>query len=294
MKRPTLKQRVEYSIYRAVTTAIGRMPATALDRWSRRLARLSARLLSKRNALARANLARVFPERSDSEREEILRRCWEHFARMTLGYLAQSAKGAPSLSFRYEGLEHFEKAAAKGRGVIVVTAHYGDWEGAAAASIDRGIDAIAIARRLDNPLLHEKLQAKRSAHGVEMVDRRKAAKRMLLALRGKKVVILLVDQAVKKNEGLLVPFLGKDAWTASSPAKLALKTGAPIVPLFCVRSDDGSIVISIDSPIDIDALSQEQREPRAILEKINRAVEQRILDHPHLWLWMHNRWKGVP
>lgn len=294
MKNPTAKQRIEYVIYRGVTSVIGRLSDRSLERWSGRVARLASRLLKKRTALARTNLARVFPDRTAAEREEILDRCWEHFARMTLGYLAQNARGAPSLSFRYEGLEHFEKAASKGRGVIVVTAHFGDWEGAAAASIERGVDAIAIARRLDNPLLHERLQAKRSAHGVEMVDRRKAAKRMFLALRERKIVILLVDQAVKKNEGMLIPFLGRDAWTATSPAKLALKTGAPIVPLFCVRSKEGSIVISIDPPIDVDELSHDEREPRPILEKINRAVEQRIVQHPHLWLWMHNRWKGVP
>lgn len=284
------RQRAEYWAYRFVVRRLARLSDASLRKWILRTARVFRKLLRRRDRIAAANLARVFPEKSDAERESILQLCWEHFVGMVFRYLRGADPRVASRNVIIENQHYLDEALAQGKGLIAVTAHYGEWEGAAAAAATAGVEAIAIARPLDNPLLHEEMHHARTSHGILIVDRRKAARQMLQALREKKVVILLIDQAVKPREGILLPFLGKPAWTATSPAKLAMKTGAPILPLFCVPDGEG-IRIELEKPFTVESLPEEDRSVEAILTRLNGNIERRILERPELWLWMHDRWK---
>jgi len=290
--RIPLRQRAEFLVYRTVVGRLAKLSEDSLAKWAGRTARFTRRVVKRRDRLAARNLASVFPEKSAAEREQILERCWLHFSGMALRYLRSGNPSIAPRAITFENQHHIHEALALGKGAIVVTAHFGEWEGAAAAVSVAGVPAIAIARRLDNPLLHQEVHAARSSLGLVMVDRKHAAKRMLKALRDKHIVILLIDQAVKPREGIQLPFLGRPAWTATSPAKLALKTGAPIVPLFCYPDGTG-IRIAVEKPIDIAALLPSERSVEQILATLNRSIERRILEHPELWLWMHDRWKGA-
>ena len=287
-----IRQRAEYLVYRFAVRRVAHLSEKGLEKWTARVSRILRRLIRRRDRLAATNLARVFPERSREERETILAACWEHFTGMAFRTLRAADAAIGPRKIILDGEERFRRAIALDKGVIVVTAHYGEWEGAAAAVALAGVPAIAVARRLDNPLLHEEVHAARSSHGIVMVDRRRAAKRMLSALEDKKMVILLVDQAAKPREGVLLPFLGRPAWTATSPAKLALRTGAPILPLYCLPEADG-IRIRFEEPIDIAELDPSARTVESILLHLNRSLEKQILERPELWLWMHDRWKGT-
>ena len=290
--RVPLRQRAEYLIYRTVVGRLAGLSEESLEKWTVRTSNFLRRVVKRRDRVAARNLANVFPDKSAAEREQILERCWRHFAGMAFRYLRSGDPSIAPRTISFENRHHIDEALALGKGVIVVTGHFGEWEGAAAAVELAGVPAIAIARRLDNPLLHEAVHTARSSLGLVMVDRKRAAKRMLQALRERQVVILLIDQAVKPREGVLLAFLGRPAWTATSPAKLALKTGAPILPLFCYP-DDGGIRIAIEKPIDVAALAPAERTVEQILSTLSQSIERRILDRPELWLWMHDRWKGT-
>jgi KDO2-lipid IV(A) lauroyltransferase len=125
-----------------------------------------------------------------------------------------------------------------------------------------------------------------------VVDRRRAARALMKGLAENAVVILLPDQAVQPREGVLVPFMGRKAWTTDAPAKLALRSGATIVFGFCIP-DRTRHRLEFEGPIVVDELNESERNPTALTERINDVISRRIAAHPELWLWMHDRWKGT-
>jgi KDO2-lipid IV(A) lauroyltransferase len=149
-----------------------------------------------------------------------------------------------------------------------------------------------VARPLDNELLERELQQIRARTGAEVVDRRRAARVLMRGLAGNAVAVLLPDQAVLPREGVLVPFLGHPAWTTPAPAKLALRSGSTIVFAFCIP-DGLRHRLEFEEPIRADLLTEAERDPEELTRRINEIIGNRIHARPHLWLWMHDRWKGT-
>jgi KDO2-lipid IV(A) lauroyltransferase len=106
------------------------------------------------------------------------------------------------------------------------------------------------------------------------------------------VIVLLPDQAVLPREGVAVPFLGRPAWTTPAPAKMALRHAATIVFAFCIPDGLGHR-LEFEEPIRVDELSESERDPLALTTRINDVISRRIAARPELWLWMHDRWKGI-
>jgi KDO2-lipid IV(A) lauroyltransferase len=149
-----------------------------------------------------------------------------------------------------------------------------------------------VARRLDNEYLEADLARLRARTGADVIDRRKAARPLMKGLSENAVVVLLPDQAVLPREGILVPFLGRPAWTTDAPAKMALRQGSTIVFAFCMPGETGHR-LEFEEAIAVDGLSDEEREPAALTTRINDVISRRIAARPELWLWMHDRWKGT-
>ena len=289
-KHPLL-ERGEYALYRAISWPLRRASRARVDAWSAKTARMVRRLLSSRDRLAASNMARVFPEKTAEEREALLDACWRHFASLVFGFV-HDAGSEPSPAFVITGREGVDEALQRGRGVIIVTAHYGDWERAIGALDQLDVPVCVVARKLDNRLLESDLYRIRTRSNVQIVDRRRAARPLYKTLEARGAVVVLADQAVKPREGTLVPFLGLPAWTTPAPARLSLKTGAPVVVVWC--ENDGDVTrIDLEPPIDPDLLSHNERNAEWITRKINDAFSARIRRRPELWLWMHDRWKGV-
>jgi KDO2-lipid IV(A) lauroyltransferase len=143
-----------------------------------------------------------------------------------------------------------------------------------------------VARPLDNELLEADLQKLREKTGAEVVDRRKAARTLMRGLAENAVVVLLPDQAVLPREGVLVPFLGRPAWTTPAPAKMALRADATIVFGFCIP-DGLRHRVELEGSI----RAGEIADPVLLTERINDVLSRRIRERPELWLWMHDRWK---
>lgn len=293
-KKSRFLQRAEYLMYRAASTVVGKASDARVRKWGALLGRTASAALARRTKLAGDNVERIFPEKSREECAAIVRACWEHFGRMGVEYLRAQTLPIEKITEHCQivNRELLEAMLAMDRGLLMVTAHFGSWElgGQLLSLLDGGVTTVA--RPLDNELLERDLTQTRERTRIEMVDRKGAGRTLMRALEKKRTVVLLPDQAVRPHEGILVPFLGRPAWTTAAPAKLALRFGSPILFVFCVPAGDGHLV-TFDEPIVIDELSAEEKTVEAITRRINDTISKWILRYPELWLWMHNRWKGT-
>ncbi len=287
-------QRLEYALYRAVAFAARRLSARAVLRWGDRLGSIARRLLPSRDRLAMRNLQSVFPAKSAGELRTILDACWRHFGREALFSVRMQDQSAEEIAGGCPLIHAhlLEEAIARGRGVILISAHYGAWEVGGLAVMSAVKNVRTITRPLDNEFLERDLARIRSRTGAEVLDRRRAAREMMKALSQNAVVVVLPDQAVLPREGILVPFLGRDAWTTPVPAKMAARRGSTIVFAFCIPDGAGHR-LEFENPIRVDQLSEAETDPVVLTKRINDVISQRIAAHPELWLWMHDRWKGT-
>jgi KDO2-lipid IV(A) lauroyltransferase len=292
-KKNALVQCVEYILYRAVARAVRSASNDSLRRWGTRLGNLGRVILRSRDRLAIRNLAETFPEKSDAERRRIADECWRHFGREALATIRMQhvpIEEIPSYC-PFVNVQLLEEAIARGRGVVLLSAHYGAWEIAGLAIMALVKNVSTVARPLDNELLERDLVRLRARTGAEVVDRKRAARVLLKTLSRKGVIILLPDQAVQPREGILVPFLGRPAWTTDAPAKMALHQASEIVFGFCIPDTAGHR-LEFEEPIRIDQLGEDGKNAEALTTRINDVISRRIVERPELWLWMHDRWKG--
>ena len=287
-------QRLEYAVYLAVARALRSASDEGVVRWGARLGMLARRVVRGRDRLAMRNLRLAFPEKSDAERRRILDDCWRHFGRETLEGIRMQHLSPEEIAERCPLVfaERLDEGLARGRGVLLVSAHYGGWEVGGLAVMSRLRHVLTVARPLDNEFLERDLARIRARTGTEVVSRRGAARALYKALSDNKVVILLVDQAVQPREGVMVPFLGLPAWTTDAPAKMALRLGSTIVFAFCIP-DGLRHRLEFEEPIHIDQFDDGEKNPVALTGRINDMISRRIAAHPELWLWMHDRWKGT-
>jgi KDO2-lipid IV(A) lauroyltransferase len=292
-RKNVLLQRAEYLLYRAVARAVRSASYARLRRWGSRLGTVARHVLRGRDRLAMRNLVATFPEKSVTECRAILDECWRHFGREALVAIRMQHVPIEEIPSHCRFVnEHFvHDALAQGRGVILLSAHYGAWEIAGLASIALVKNVYTVTRPLDNEYLERDLALIRARTGVHVVDRKGAARSLLKALLQKAAIVLLPDQAVQPREGILVPFLGRPAWTTDAPAKLALRLQSPIVFGFCIADETGHR-LEFEEAIRIDQLDEDEKNAAALTKRINDVISQRIAARPELWLWMHDRWKG--
>lgn len=192
----------------------------------------------------------------------------------------------------FRGLDHYERARAKGRGIIAVTAHSGNWELMAAAMGASGTPVAVVARTMRKDYFDKILERIRLRHGNRVIYRDSGVREMLAVLKNNGFLGILPDQMVKPPHGILADFLGRPAWTTVMPIKLALKTGSPVLPFFIHREGSKNIITIHPALELLPGGSEEER----ILDgtvKMNLAIEQHILCYPTQWNWLYRRWKGT-
>jgi tetraacyldisaccharide 4'-kinase len=292
-KNPLL-QRIEYAVYRFVARRVAAMAEESVHRWGTRLGAVASKVLRGRDALAMRNLRLAYPERSERELRRIADDCWRHFGREALLSVQTQNLSLDEVAERcpFVNAHLVEEAIARGKGTILISAHWGGWEVAGLAVMSMVRNVRTVARPLDNELLERELQHIRARTGAEVVDRRKAARVLLRALAENGVIVLLPDQAVLPREGVLAPFLRRPAWTTPAPAKMALRAGSTIVFGFCIP-DGLRHRLEFEEPIQADLLTETERDPVELTRRINDIISRRIDARPDLWLWMHDRWKGT-
>ena len=293
-RKSLLVQRGEYALYRAVAAVARRLSDRGIQAWGDRLGNLARRVLRSRDRLAMRNLRETFSSKSDKELRQILNACWRHFGRSALHSIRMQNMSLEEIARRCPlvNAHLVEEAIARGNGVVLVSAHYGAWEVGGLALMSLVKNVRTVTRPLDNQFLERDLARLRARTGAEVLDRKRAAREMMQALSDNAVVVLLPDQAVLPREGVRVPFLGRPAWTTPIPAKMALRRESEIVFAFCIPHETGHR-LEFENPIRVDQLSAAESDPVMLTERINDVISRRIADRPELWLWMHDRWKGM-
>ena len=190
------------------------------------------------------------------------------------------------------GAHYLHEAVAKGRGVILLTAHFGNWELLAMGLSCSGFRGCTLARRLRYPEYEQVVRSMRLRKGVPTLSR-DSIKEVVQALRDNQVVGLMPDQDIDSLEGIFVDFFDRPAHTPVGPAALSLLTGAPIVPCFIIRNGR-RFRIEVDEPIAIVRSGDREQDLRQMTEAWSRVVESYIRRHPAHWVWMHRRWKTQP
>ncbi len=237
------------------------------------------------------NLRAAFPELPDSERRRLARRS---FARLGLN-LAESLRLPAFLrpgwerSFTVEGREHLERALGRGRGVIFVLAHFGNWEYLALVPRLLNFRGAAVAQKIKNPAIDGLLREMREAAGLELFSKREVAGEIADYLAKNGAVAILADQRARRM-AVEVEFFGRPAPTTAAPAVFALRTGAALVPVFIYPESQGKNRVVFDPEISIPRGSPFREAVKEITARFTSVFEERIRENPELWFWVHRRW----
>lgn len=190
-----------------------------------------------------------------------------------------------------EGMEHYREALKKGRGLVFIGAHFGSWELLGIAISRLFQKGYLVARKLDNPYIHHKIEEIRTSGGNRVINKNDAFWEMIKLLKKGELVGVLMDQNVDRREGVFVPFFGRPACTNKGLAMIILKTKTPMVPIFMVRQPNGRHRIIVKPEIPLVQTGNLKNDVRQNTAHINLAIEEMVRAYPDQWLWMHRRWK---
>lgn len=188
----------------------------------------------------------------------------------------------------FRGVEHFHTVRERGKGILFITAHCGNWEASALAFARRFEPFSVVVRHQRSAAVTAFLDRVRNRYGNETIMKRGAAKRILSLVRQGKIVGILSDIAVEEKDGILTPFFGKPAWTTSLPAAIAQKTGCALLPGFIHREGE-RLVVTFHPEIPVEGETE-----AAITQAISRVIERHIARHPAEWFWFYHRWRRAP
>jgi KDO2-lipid IV(A) lauroyltransferase len=235
-------------------------------------------------------------ELSENERRTIARRNFIHLARvlLELPYLRKLTPDDLDGFVAFHGIEHLKGALEKGRGVLVLASHFGNWELMALAFSLRYRPINIVVRPLDNPLLDNLIAKIRIRGGNQLIPKKGSARKMLRLLAAGEVVALLLDQNAAWYEGVFIPFFNKIACTNKALSSIALRTGAPVIPAFNVRQPEGSYQIFFQPEVVLDRSGDATRDVEENTAKFNKTIETYVRRYPEQWFWVHQRWKTRP
>ena len=195
--------------------------------------------------------------------------------------------------FKIDGYHHLKKAYEKGRGVLVLTAHLGNWELLSVLAGMFELPMSSVVRPLDFEPLDHYIHNLRSRYGGKMIPKQRSIRKIIRCLARGEAVYLLMDQNVDWYEGVFVDFMGHRACTNKGMALLALKTGAPVVPVFMIREKSG-LRAEFGPEVVTVKTGDRQKDIEINTQEYNRVIENVIRRYPDQWFWIHQRWKTKP
>lgn len=248
--------------------------------------------------LAQEQLQRAFPQWSPAEIRRSARWCYTNLGASAAEFLRLGCSDRRAVLDRVavEGLEHLERAHGRGRGVILLSAHFGNWELLGIVCSTLGYRFLPVARPLDNPWLNRLINRIRGRFGGEVVSKKaeSAPRDMIQALRRGNLVGILLDQNVAADDGVFVNFFDRPACTSKGLALLARRTGAAVVPVFIVRETLDRHRILLQPPLELAATGDLHADVAVNTARCTAAIERMVRVHPEQWLWLHRRWKTQP
>jgi len=292
MTTRTLRYRVEYAIVLAVRATVAVWPDRIVRLIGTGIGHVFWAVDGGHRRLAIRQLQAAFPSRTPAECRATARKTFAHFGRSLTLLLKFSTLTPEQLRSRvtFDGEERVREALKAGRGVLLVTGHFGFWEFLGLAHPLVLPPMSVLARPLDNPFLHTLLERTRTRTGNRVIYRRGAVRRVLRALNANDCIAILIDQHIQPVDAVTVKFFDRPAATTSAVAALALRTGAAVIPMFGLPAAHGRYRMVYEHPIELpgaDAIDP-------VLELTQRCtdvLEMYVRREPELWLWMHRRWR---
>ena len=287
-----MREKIEFWLVLAVARPLGWMPRRMARLFGEALAWGAYRSLGRLRRVGMRNLELALPALSAAERDRILRGVFRHlgwqlveFCRMTR-YTQENTRGW----LRTEGLENYLAAEARGKGVLVLTGHLGAWELSSFYHSLMGHPMGMVIRRLD-----EFVNGIRCLHGNRVLHKDDFARDLLRAMRAGNTVGILMDTNMTPPQGVFVNFFGVEACTASGLARVALKTGAAVLPGFALwEPSEGQYVLHFGPELNFARSGDAEADILAATQQCNDALESWIRRYPDQWLWIHRRWKTRP
>jgi Kdo2-lipid IVA lauroyltransferase/acyltransferase len=288
-----VRYRLEFAVARTVRAILRLMPMTAVRGCGGAFGAIVSVVDRFHRRIALKNLARAFPSRSAGERALVCRGMFMHFGRLLLELIQFSSLTREQMlaCVEVEGQEHVRQAYQQGKGVLYFTGHFGYWEIQAIAFALHAEPISVVARPLDNPYLHAMLEQIRTCTGNTVIYRQGGLRRVMRDLQSNRGVAMLIDQHLH-SDAVSIEFFNRPAATTSALAALALRTGAAVIPVFALPLPGGRYRLIYDCPVPL----PHDKGPDAIRELTQRCtdvLEMYVRRDPHLWLWMHRRWRDA-
>ncbi|MBD3170457.1 MAG: hypothetical protein GF307_13315 [candidate division Zixibacteria bacterium] len=298
MKR-IIREIKNFIIYLIIRGLLGFINALPL-RWAYSLAGLLGRmayiLFPKDRMTALDNLRFAFPEISETKIKKIYEKSLENIGISAVDVLRFRRFGRQGIldMVEVEGLEHFDRAYEKGRGIVAITGHISNFELIAAWFGQSGYKSSAIGRRLYDTRFNRMLVDNREKMRVVNIDSEEHIKVFLKILREGYAVGVLIDQDSTRYRGIFVEFFGKAAYTPVGPVLIARKAKAAVVPIIIVRGEPGKYKMKVYPEIEFDHSISQDDDIHRVLQKCTGILEKSIAENPEQWVWMHRRWKTRP
>ena len=286
-----LATRAEYTLAVTLLAGLRHLPRPLAEGMARAAAKLLDLAAPKLRRAARINLSFAYPHWSNAQREKTIDGVFRNIARLLLAFARFPDLNRSNIGewIEYQGLEHYLEAKRAGRGVLVATAHLGNWELSAFAHALLTEPMNVMVRPLDNPRIDHLVETRRTLSQNRLIFKWDGARAVLRALRQNEAVGILLDQNTAASEGVFVNFFGKPACANTGFVKLAHHAKAPVVPGFAVWDEQrGRYVLHFEPQI---ALTGEEA---ADTQRIHSAMEEIIRRYPDQWMWIHRRWKTRP
>jgi KDO2-lipid IV(A) lauroyltransferase len=286
------RHRAEYGLVRVIRAVVGLLPERAGRGLGTGLGALFYVVDGRHRRLAIAQLRLAFPVRSVAECRAIARATFAHFGRALIALLRFSTLSADAMRQRidFDGDERVIAALAGGKGLLIFSGHFGFWELQGLAHPLRFPPMHLVVRPLDNSGLDGFLDALRRRTGNKIIARQGALRRVMRALGAGECVAIMIDQHIQPQDAVVVDFFDRPAATTAALAALALRTGAPIVPVFCLPLPGGRYRMIYEHPIECPA--PDAVDPvRELTQRCTDVLEMYVRRHPEMWLWMHRRWR---
>ncbi len=283
------------SFTRAAAALVPRLSFPLASSVGRGLGSLAWALDARHREVAMKNLRRAFPKLAESRRRQLARNAFQQAGRTTVEMLWSASLDDRTLEeiTIFEGRDYLDAAIAGGRGALITSAHFGNWEFIGVILAQLGVPMNIIARRIDDPQVEEVMQRLRTRTGTRVIHKEDAIRASLRALRAGEVVGVLIDQNTLPSQASFVPFFGHPAATTRVSALLHLRTGAPVLMVFSVP--EGDRYRFVIEPLDATGVSTDGDDA---VEQLTAAmtvhIERYIRLCPEAWLWIHDRWRSRP
>ncbi len=293
----TLKDRLEFAAVWLIVRTLGALPRNQARQAGAAIGLLAFHLFARLRRVGKINLRLAYPHWRDQRRTETLQAVYRNLGHLLAEFCQMSSYTCEQAGgfIEYDGLEHYQEACSRGKGVLVVTGHLGAWELSSYFHSLMGFDMGLVIRRLDNPLVDAFVNRIRCLHGNRVIHKDDFARGLISSMRAGETVGILMDTNMTPPQGVFVPFFGVEACTASGLARVALKTDASVLPGFLLWDEvREKYVLRFGPVMELVRSHDAEADVLANTAAFTLAIEQAIRRNPEQWLWMHRRWKTRP